>query len=70
MEGALGRISDVLLGLVSDLCFVGIVICNRKIREISAFDKAVMQLLVSALTILPYVLINNYNNYNHNADLT
>ena len=31
----------------------------RKIANISAFDKTVVQLAVSALTILPYVLINN-----------
>ena len=64
-EGALGKavgeLSGVLLGLASALCFVGIVICNRKLRDISAFDKVVVQLSISALTILPYVLINNYN---------
>ena len=54
-----GNLSGILLGLASALCFVGIVICNRKIINISSFDKAVVQLAVSALTILPYVLINN-----------
>ncbi len=54
-----GNLSGILLGLTSALCFVGIVICNRKIINISSFDKAVVQLAVSALTILPYVLINN-----------
>lgn len=54
-----GNLSGILLGLASALCFVGIVICNRKIINISSFDKAVVQLAVSAMTILPYVLINN-----------
>ena len=54
-----GNLSGILLGLTSALCFVGLVICNRKIINISSFDKAVVQLAVSALTILPYVLINN-----------
>lgn len=54
-----GNLSGILLGLTSALCFVGIVICNRKIINISSFDKAVVQLAVSALAILPYVLINN-----------
>lgn len=54
-----GNLSGILLGLASALCFVGIVICNRKIINISSFDKAVVQLAVSALAILPYVLINN-----------
>lgn len=60
-EGAVGKLSGVLLGLSSALCFVGIVICNRKISKISSFDKAVVQLAVSALTILPYALLKNYN---------
>ena len=60
-EGAVGKLSGVLLGLSSALCFVGIVICNRKISKISSFDKAVVQLAVSSLTILPYALLKNYN---------
>ena len=72
-DGATGNVSNVsgvLLGLASALCFVGIVICNRKFRDISAFDKAVVQLAVSAITILPYVIINNYNNYNNLSNLS
>lgn len=60
-EGASGKLSGVMLGLASASCFVGLVICNRKFRDISAFDKAIVQLVVSALIILPYVLINNHN---------
>lgn len=60
-KGAVGKLSGVLLGLASAPCFVGIVICNRKISKISSFDKAVVQLAVSALTILPYALLKNYN---------
>lgn len=67
-EGAMGNLSGVLLGLTSALCFVGIVICNRKVKDVSAFDKAMVQLVVSALTILPYVLFKNYN-VNVNLDI-
>jgi len=67
-EGATGNLSGVLLGLASALCFVGIVICNRKVKDVSAFDKAMVQLVVSALTILPYVLFKNYN-VNVNLDI-
>ena len=58
-EGAGGEPAGVALGLAAAGCFVGIVLCNRKLRGIRAMDRAVVQLLVSALTILPYVLVHN-----------
>ena len=57
--GSVGRLSGVFMGLAGALCFVGVVICNRKLRNIPALDKSIVQLAVSALTILPYVLIKN-----------
>lgn len=51
--------SGVVFGLLGACCFVGIVFCNRKLRDISPFDRALVQLAVSALTVLPYVLIKN-----------
>lgn len=57
LEGGGGEPVGVVLGLAAALCFVGIVLCNRKLRDIGAMDRAVTQLLISALTILPYVLL-------------
>ncbi len=54
-----GSFDGILLGLLAALCFVGIVLCNRKLRDISAYDRALVQLFVSALTILPYVILHN-----------
>lgn len=51
--------AGVAFGLLGACCFAGIVFCNRKLKDISAFDRALVQLAVSALTILPYVLIKN-----------
>ena len=59
LSGERANLNGVILGLLAALCFVGIVICNRKMKGISAYDKAVVQLAVSAVTILPYVLIRN-----------
>ena len=59
-NGSVGNISGVLMGLAAALGFVGLVLCNRKIREIDPFDKAILQLAVSALTILPFVLVSNW----------
>ena len=58
-KGAVGNALGVVMGLAGAVCFVGLVLCNRKIRDIAALDKSVVQLAVSALTILPYVLLKN-----------
>ena len=58
-NGSVGSVSGLIMGLAAALCFVVIVICNRKIRDIQALDKAVVQLAISAVTILPYVLVKN-----------
>ena len=54
-----GNPLGVLMGLLAALCFVAIVICNRRMPEVDALEKSVVQLAVSALTILPYVLVHN-----------
>lgn len=58
-NGSVGSVSGVVMGLAAAVCFVVIVICNRKLREIPALDKTVIQLAISAVTILPYVLARN-----------
>ena len=59
-DGDVGDASGVAAGMAAAACFVGVVISNRKLRGIDALDKSAVQLMVSALTILPYVLINNW----------
>ena len=59
LNGTEGNISGVVMGLAAAACFVAIVICNRKLADINALDKSVIQLAISALTILPYVLLKN-----------
>lgn len=58
-NGGAGSLSGVIMGLLAAVCFVVIVICNRKLRDIPALDRSVVQLALSALTILPYVLLHN-----------
>lgn len=50
----------ILMGMLAAMGFTGVVICNRKIHDINALDKSIVQLAVSALTILPYVLYMNH----------
>ncbi|MBQ3880578.1 MAG: DMT family transporter [Oscillospiraceae bacterium] len=55
----LGSLSGVAMGLAAAACFVGIILCNRKLRDIEAMDRVIVQLAASAATVLPYVLVRN-----------
>lgn len=66
--GGGGNLTGVLMGLLAALGFVCVVICNRKIHNISALDKSVIQLAVSALTILPYTVLKAWETALH-ADI-
>ncbi len=55
-----GSVKDpvgVVFGLLGALCFTGIVLCNRRMRRISAMDRATAQLAISAVTVFPYMMI-------------
>lgn len=52
-------IIGILLGLGAAACFVIIIICNKRIKDISSYDKVIVQLAVSAVVVLPYVLVMN-----------
>ena len=58
-NGTVGSVSGIVMGLLAAASFVVIVISNRKLRDIPALDKSVVQLAISAVTILPYVLARN-----------
>ncbi len=51
--------AGIALGLAAAAAFVGIVICNKKIEGVGAYDKVVVQLGCSAMTVLPYALVRN-----------
>ena len=57
-EGA--NLKGVIYGLLAALGFTAIVICNRKLSGINSYDKSIVQLALSAVTILPYALIHNH----------
>ena len=59
-NGSGGNLFGMVLGLAAAACFVVIVICNRKLTDIDALDRSIVQLAISALTILPYVLVKNW----------
>ena len=52
-------LTGVALGLLAAVAFVGIVVCNKRIEGVGAYDKVVVQLGVSAVLTLPYALVVN-----------
>lgn len=58
-DGAIGSISGIIMGLMGALCFVGVIICNRKLNKISSLDKSLIQLAISVMVILPFILVKN-----------
>lgn len=55
------NIQGIIYGFIACAGFVSLIIFNRKLKDITPYNKAVVQLLVSAITIAPYVIINNIN---------
>lgn len=51
------QLKGVLLGIAAALFYASVVLSNKKIVGISANDRTVMQLSVSAVVLLPYVLL-------------
>ncbi len=52
-----GSTKGVLLGLSAALLYAAIVLLNRRIPDVSAMDRTVVQLLVSSLVLIPYTLL-------------
>lgn len=49
---------SVMYGLLAAVCFVAIVLCNKRIKDIKPLDKTITQLFISAFTVFPYVISN------------
>ena len=50
----IGEAKGVLLGLGAAILYASVMLMNKHITGISAFDKTVMQLTVAALVLIPY----------------
>jgi drug/metabolite transporter (DMT)-like permease len=56
-EGAGGDFRGILLGLGAALLYASVILMNKRMGEISAYDKTTVQLASAAVVILPYVLL-------------
>ena len=48
------ELTGIALGLGAALFYACVIICNKKLKNIGAFDKTIVQLLSAALVMIPY----------------
>lgn len=53
----LSEIKGILFGLGAAVLYASVIILNKKLKDISAYEKTIMQLLIAAIVVLPYILI-------------
>ena len=53
----LSEFKGIILGLIAAIFYACVVIINKKITDISAFDRTIVQLSMAAVILLPYNLI-------------
>lgn len=52
-----GEGKGILLGLAAAVLYAAIVLCNKQIHQISAYEKTIFQLGISVLAMLPYCVL-------------
>lgn len=53
----LAEMKGILFGLGAAVLYAGVILMNKKMRAIPAFDKTIFQLLMASIALLPYVLL-------------
>ena len=56
-NGADTSAKGIALGLCAAVFYASIVTCNKKLKDISAFDRTTVQLGISAIILVPYTFI-------------
>lgn len=52
------EIKGILFGLGAAVLYASVMLLNNRIQEIGAYDKTILQLAISALTLVPYCLFS------------
>ena len=52
-----GELKGILYGLSAAVLYGSVMLLNQRIRDISAFDKTILQLGIAAVVLLPYCLL-------------
>lgn len=56
-ESGFSGAKGIVLGLVAAVMYAWIVMNNKQLKDISSYDRTIVQLFISALLLIPYVLI-------------
>lgn len=54
---SISELKGILFGIGAAVLYACVVLMNQKIKEISAYEKTIMQLGTAAVTLLPYTLL-------------
>lgn len=49
-----GELQGILLGIAAAVLYATIILCNKKLSDIGAYDRTLIQLGISAVVMLPY----------------
>ena len=55
--GNAGELRGVLLGLAAAVLYACVVVINKKLTDLPALDRTIVQLAISGITLLPYTLL-------------
>lgn len=51
------EMKGILLGLAAAVLYASVILLNKKLKEISAYDRTLMQLAAAAVVLLPYTML-------------
>lgn len=53
----LAEMKGILLGLGAAALYASVILMNKKLKDINAYDKTIVQLAAAAIVLIPYVLL-------------
>lgn len=57
VTGGVSGLAGILLGLAAAVCYASVMLLNKHLAAVPTFDRTVIQLAVTAVMLLPYVLL-------------
>lgn len=63
-NGHYSHFTGIMFGIAAAMLYAGVVLLNKSINAFEAFEKTLLQILVSALVLLPYII------YKHDIHIT
>lgn len=52
------QIKGIFYGIAAALLYAGVIILNKKLKNIDAYDMTIVQLLIAGMTVLPYAALS------------